>query len=158
MAPHPDPGTTTYETVGDRELVITRVFAAPVQAVFDAWTDPQLVPQWLGPAKHRMTTCVIDLQVGGTYRYVWSLADGGSMGMGGTFDELDAPHRFTSTETYDDFPGESVNTVELIQDGDRTVCRCSALYSSPEGLRGSLDSGMQGGIDEGYARLDTLLR
>lgn len=147
-------GSTAYELVGDRELIVTRVFAAPVAAVFDAWTNPAVLPHWLGPAKHEMVTCEIDLRVGGTYRYVWALAGGGTMGMGGTYEEVDAPHRLVATETFDDYPGESVNSMELTEEDGLTRCRTSILYSSAEGRDGAMASGMQGGIDEGYDRLD----
>ncbi|MDO9355837.1 MAG: SRPBCC domain-containing protein [Solirubrobacteraceae bacterium] len=150
------PGTTTYEEVGDRGLVITRVFAAPASAVFAAWTDPAHLPNWLGPAKHAMTVCEIDLRVGGGYRYEWQLAGGGALRMHGTYTEVDAPHRLVSTEIMDDFPGQSVNEMDLVEEEGVTICRCTVTYDTPESRAGALGSGMKGGIDEGYDRLDAI--
>jgi len=72
-------------TVGDRELAMTRVFDAPRNLVFDAFTKPELVRRWLlGPDGWSMPVCEIDLKVGGAYRYVWRRdTDGTEMGMGG---------------------------------------------------------------------------
>ena len=52
------------EGVGEREIVMTRSFAAPRQLVFDAWTKPDLVPRWMtGPAGWTMPVCKIDLRL-----------------------------------------------------------------------------------------------
>lgn len=60
----------------NRVLVITRRFNAPRELVFDAFTQPASVKQWmLGPPGHSMPICEIDLRVGGLWRYVWRLED-----------------------------------------------------------------------------------
>lgn len=157
MSTRTETGTTTYEEVGDRTLVITRVFAAPARFVFEAWTSPEHLPNWLGPARHEMVTCDVDLRVGGGYRYVWKLASGELMGMSGTYTEIDLPRRLVATETFDDFPGESVNEIDLVEQDSITTCRVTVTYSTPEGRAGSLASPMKTGIDEGYARLDRII-
>jgi uncharacterized protein YndB with AHSA1/START domain len=72
------------EARGERELVISRTFNAPVEMVFDAHTKPELVRQWLlGPEGWTMPVCEIDLRPGGRYRYVWKKEKtGDEMGMG----------------------------------------------------------------------------
>src|SRR4030095_16110241 len=81
--------------VGDREIAITRAFAAPRRLVFDAFTRPELVRRWLlGPPGWSTAVCEIDLRVGGRYRYVWRRDnDGGEMGMGGEYREIVVPER-----------------------------------------------------------------
>ena len=67
----------TLTTPSDREIAMTRVFAAPRRLVFDALTKPELVRRWLlGPPGWSMPVCDIDLRVGGTYRYEWRHSDG----------------------------------------------------------------------------------
>src|SRR5271167_1955115 len=90
-------------TPSDREIAMTRVFHAPRRLVFDAWTKPELVKQWLlGPPGWTMPVCEIDLRVGGTYRYVWRRdSDGSEMGMGGIFREIVPHERIVSTEVFD---------------------------------------------------------
>src|SRR6058998_2613091 len=90
-------------TRGDRELVMTRAFAAPRRMVFDAFTKPELVRRWLlGPPGWSMPVCEIDLRVGGSYRYVWKHdRTGEEMGMGGVFREIVRPERLVATERFD---------------------------------------------------------
>src|SRR3990172_6633378 len=93
----------------EREIVMTRVFAAPRQLVFDAHTKPELVKRWLlGPDGWSMPVCDIDLRVGGKYRYVWRRdRDGTEMGMGGVFREIVPPELIVATEKFDEswYPG-----------------------------------------------------
>jgi len=74
---------------GDREIVMTREFDAPRNLVFDAFTKPELIRQWLsGPPGWSMPVCEVDLRVGGKYRYVWRHTNGNQMGMGGVCREI----------------------------------------------------------------------
>jgi uncharacterized protein YndB with AHSA1/START domain len=76
--------TLQITTPSNREIAMTRVFDAPRRLVFDAFTKPELVKQWLlGPPGWSMPVCEIDLKVGGAYRYVWRHTNGKEMGMGG---------------------------------------------------------------------------
>ena len=70
-SPTKNPGNFRLTTRGDREIVMTRDFDAPRRLVFDAFTKPELVKQWLlGPPGWSMPVCEIDLRVGGAYRYL----------------------------------------------------------------------------------------
>src|SRR6202453_5526167 len=109
----------------DREIVVTRIFDAPRQLVFDAYTKPKLIQRWLlGPDGWSMPVCEIDLKVGGKYRYVWkSDSDGTEMGMGGVYREIVAPERLVCTEKFDEawYPGEAGGTIVLSEDGSKTT-------------------------------------
>src|SRR5688572_2935425 len=99
------PASLRVTTPSDREIVMTRLFDAPRQLVFDAWTRPELLKRWLlGPPGHDMIVCDIDLRVGGAYRFVWSNPDGTSFGLGGVYRELEAPARIVSTERFEEDP------------------------------------------------------
>jgi len=96
-------GTLQVSTRGDREIVMTRDFAAPRQLVFDAFTKPELVRRWLlGPPGWSMPVCEMDFRVGGSYRYVWRHEKGQEMGMGGVYREIVVPERIVSTEKFDE--------------------------------------------------------
>src|SRR2546430_2321535 len=88
-------GALKLTTPGERDIVMTRVFDAPCQLVFDAHTKPELVKRWLlGPPGWSMPVCEIDLRVGGKYRFVWRHdRNGTEMGMGGVYREIKAPER-----------------------------------------------------------------
>src|SRR5215510_10300091 len=125
-------GTLKLTTRGDREIVITRVFDAPRALVFDAFTKPELVRQWLlGPEGWTMPVCEIDLRVGGKYRYVWRKESiGQQMGMGGVFREVVRAEKLVATEKFDDawYPGEALGTTTFQQQGDVTKVKVAVLY------------------------------
>lgn len=156
-----NPGNLKLTTRGDREIVITRVFDAPRKLVFDAFTKPELVKQWLlGPDGWSMPVCEIDLKVGGKYRYVWRRdKDGTEMGMGGGYREIVAPERVVATEKFDQswYPGEAVGTFVLVEQGGKTTLTQTILYESREARDGVLKSGMEKGVVASYDRLAKLL-
>ena len=155
------PGNLKLTTRGDREIVITRAFDAPRKLVFDAFTRPELVKQWLlGPDGWSMPVCEIDLKVGGKYRYVWRRGkDGTEMGMGGFYREIVAPERIVATEKFDQswYPGEAVGTFVLIEQAGKTTLTETILYESREARDAVLKSGMEKGVVASYDRLAKLL-
>jgi len=151
-------GETTYATPSDREIVITRVVDAPRRLVFEAWTNPEHVPQWLlGPEGWTMPVCEIDLRVGGTWHYVWRKDDGAEMAMTGTYREIVPPERIVSTERWGPEWPETVNTVQLVEAAGRTTITITVLYPSKEARDMALQTGMKEGMNQGFARLDELL-
>ena len=156
-----NPGNLKLAIRGDREIVITRAFDALRKLVFDAFTKPELVKQWLlGPDGWSMPVCEIDLKVGGKYRYVWRRdKDGTEMGMGGVYREIVAPERIVATEKFDQswYPGEAVGTFVLIEQAGKTTLTETILYESREARDGVLKSGMEKGVVASYDRLEKLL-
>jgi uncharacterized protein YndB with AHSA1/START domain len=156
-----NPGNFNLTTRGDREIVMTRDFDASRRLVFDAFTKPELVKQWLlGPDGWSMPVCEIDLRVGGTYRYVWRhIAKGNEMGMSGVYREIAAPERIVATEKFDDawYPGEAVGTLVLSEQGAKTTVSQTVIYESREARDAVLKSGMEKGVAAGYDRLADLL-
>ena len=151
-------GETAFATPSDREIVITRVVDAPRRLVFEAWTNPEHVPQWLlGPEGWTMPVCEIDLRVGGTWRYVWRKDDGAEMAMSGIYREVVPPERIVSTERWGPEWPETVNTVQLVEAAGRTTITITVLYPSKEARDMALQTGMKEGMNAGFARLDELL-
>ncbi|HYS53524.1 MAG TPA: SRPBCC family protein [Thermoanaerobaculia bacterium] len=140
---------------------MTRAFEAPRHLVFDAFTKPELVKQWLlGPPGWSMPVCEIDLRVGGKYRYVWRHdRNGNEMGMGGVYREIVRPERIVNTESFDDpwYPGEAVGTLVLTEDRGRTTVTQTVLYASRDARDGVLKSPMESGVAASYDRLEGLL-
>ena len=146
---------------GDRDLVMTRAFDAPRTLVYDAHTKPELVRQWLlGPPGWSMPVCDMDVRVGGTYRWVWRHdTNKTEMGMGGVYREVKAPERLVSTEKFDEawYPGESLNTLVLVEQGGRTTLTQTMRYESREAREAVIKSGMEKGVAASYDRLDDVL-
>lgn len=162
-------GVTTYATPTDTQVVITRVVAAPRRLVFDAWTNPKYVPRWLsGLEGWTMPVCEIDLRPGGSFHYVWRGADGSEMGMRGSYKEIVPPERLVSTETWGPEmrpPGsevvewpETLNTLVLTEVGGRTTITLTVTYPSKAARDAALQTGMKDGMDQGFTRLDTVLK
>ena len=148
----------TITTPTDREIHIERVFEAPRDRVFAAFTDPELIPAWWGP---RDTTTVVDqmdVRAGGSWRFVIRNVDGSETGFRGTYREVTPPERIVQTFEWEGMPGHvSVETATFEDLGDRTKVTTVSLFHTPEERDGMLGSGMEGGMNETYARLDELL-
>ena len=156
---HPG-GTLTITTPSDREIVMTRAFDAPRQVVFDAYTKPEFVRQWLlGPPGWTMPVCEIDLRVGGGFRYLWQKAGGIAMGMRGVYLEIVVPERIVATEVFDQawYSGEAVGTVTFVEHHGRTTLSIRMRYDSQATRDGVLKSPMEEGVGAGFDRLAGLL-
>ena len=151
----------TITPSGDRDLVMTREFAAPRKLVYDAHTKPELVRQWLlGPPGWTMPVCEMDVRVGGKHRWVWRHATNKTeMGMGGVYREVKAPERLVTTEKFDEawYPGESLNTLVLTEKGGRTTLTQTMRYESPAAREAVIKSGMEKGVAASYDRLEEVL-
>lgn len=154
--------TLKVTTPTEREIVITRDFAAPRQQVFDALTKPELIKRWLlGSPDWSMPVCDIDFKVGGAYRWVWrNDTDGKEMGMGGVFREIVPPERFVATEKFDEawYPGEALVTNALVERDGKTTLTLTVRYESREARDTALKTDMSKGVGRSYDLLDELLR
>ena len=150
-------GTLKVTTPTDCEIVMTRVFDAPRHLVFDAFTKPELLKRWFGPRGWSLVVCEVDLRVGGTFRFVLRGPDGKEMGMRAVYREITPPDRSVHVESFDDYPGESVVTAVLVEQGGKTTFTASVLYSSREVRDAVLQSGMEHGAAESYDKLAELL-
>jgi uncharacterized protein YndB with AHSA1/START domain len=141
-------------------ITITREFDAPRELVFRAWTDPDLVVQWLGPKASRMRVKHWDCRTGGSWAYV----DGREgepdyASFYGSFHEVREPSRLVQTFTWEGAPdGVSLETLTLEElPGGRTRAVATSVVESFEIRDMILSSGMDVGVIEGYEKLDALL-
>lgn len=152
--------TVSVSTPSDLEIHVERMFDAPADLVFDCYTTPDLVRRWLnGPDDWSLGTCEIDLRPGGNYRYVWLGPDGESMGMVGTFHEIEPPTRLVTTEQFDDDygMGKMLITTVFHPEGERTRLRQTILCESKAQRDAAVASGMTDGMGISFASLDGLL-
>jgi len=144
----------------DRELRVTRTFAAPRALVFDCWTKEDLLKQWLtGPPGWSFATCTSDLRVGGQYRFVWKDQGSGTLGLTGTFREIARPGRLVSTEIFDQdwTGGETIVTILLTEDAGVTTLMQTIQYSSQAARDGAAGGGMTQGMEMGFQKLEEFL-
>jgi uncharacterized protein YndB with AHSA1/START domain len=111
---HKPHGQAVIEFPSDLEIVVTRVFDAPIELVFDVLTKPEHVRNWFAPFEDTMTVCSIDLRVGGDYHFVFVTEDGRECSFRGTYLEIERPNRTVETWRFDGWPDvEAVETVGL---------------------------------------------
>jgi uncharacterized protein YndB with AHSA1/START domain len=151
--------TTIYSEGGD--LVYERVFDAPRELVWRAHTDPELIPLWWGPRRYRTRVEMMDVRVGGKWRFVNVGEDGGEHAFYGEYLEVDPPSRMTWTFMFDvegvgPQGGPETLTLESLDDG-RTLLRAMSHMGSPEAIEAALATGMSQGAIETWDRLDELL-
>src|SRR4051812_33332594 len=151
-------GTLQVTTPTDREIVMTRVFDAPRQLVFDAFSKPELLKRWFGPRGWSLTVCEVDPRVGGGFRFVLRGPDGNEMGMRGVYRELVPPERSVHVESFDDYPGESEVTAVWVEQAGKTTMTATVRYPSPEVRDIVVRSGMEHGAAESYDKLAELLQ
>jgi uncharacterized protein YndB with AHSA1/START domain len=152
----------------DREVRVRRDFKAPRTLVWDAHTKPELVQRWmLGPPGWTMPVCEMDVRVGGSYRWRWkNVEDGKEFGFFGTFQDVDAPARLVHAENYD--PGDvggampsgepAIVTNEFTEAGGVTMLVVTMLFPSKQTRDGAVGTGMTGGMEIGYQRLDDMFK
>jgi uncharacterized protein YndB with AHSA1/START domain len=150
-------GTLTVTLPSDCEIALTRVFLAPRQLVYDAFSRPEILKRWFGPRGWSLVTCEVRAQVGGGFRFVLRAPDGREVGMRGVYHELSPPERSIHTESFDDFPGESRVTSVLVEHAGRTTLVVTILYPSKEVRDAVIASGMEHGAAESYDKLAEML-
>jgi uncharacterized protein YndB with AHSA1/START domain len=152
--------TEISATPGGREVVITRTFNAPRERVWEAFTNPELAKQWLGPRRLKMEIKEWDARAGGSYRYVHIDENGNEYGFHGVFHGLHKPSKAIQTFEFEGMPEQghvSLDTLLLEEVEGKTKVTTISVFQTPEDRDGMLQSGMEKGLNEGYERLDELL-
>jgi uncharacterized protein YndB with AHSA1/START domain len=142
-------------SVGDI-VVFERVFDAPRNAVFKAWTDPKQLAQWWGPRGFTNPVCEADVRPGGALRIVMRGPDGTEYPMGGTYLEIAPPERLVFTATVD-VKGirvlETHNIVTLTEQGGRTAMDLSVRVVKATAEATPMLAGMHAGWSQSLERL-----
>ena len=101
---------TNNETTAtsDREIVITRVFDAPRELVFQAWTQPDRLMRWWAPKGFTTPACTVDLRPGGAFHYCMRTPDGLEIWGIGIYRVIVEPERIIYTDAFADAEGNAV--------------------------------------------------
>jgi uncharacterized protein YndB with AHSA1/START domain len=137
---------------------IFRDFAGTPEQLFRAHTDPELFARWVGPDAGTVRIDHWDARTGGSFRYSGTYGDE-EFAFRGCFHEV-RPDRIVQTFTWEGMPdGVALETLAFEDLGDgRTRLHATSLCDSFEARDGWLQSGMEVGVNDGYAKLDGLLR
>ena len=143
---------------GVPQILTSRKVDAPRGLVFRAFTDPELLVQWLGPRRLTMEIDRYDVRDGGSWRYVHKEADGTEYGFHGVFHGEPSPDGFVQTFEFEGYPGHvQLDTATLEERDGTTTIRTNSVFQSIEDRDGMLQSGMEAGMKEGFERLDDVL-
>lgn len=149
--------TNSHHTLtlpSEREIVMTRVFDAPRERVFKAYTDPKAIPLWWGLRSQTTIVDQMDVRPGGVWRYVQRDANGNEEGFHGEYRELVPPERLSYTFEWEGLPGHIVvDTLTFEAQGGQTKVTATSVFASADDRDGMLASGMESGAAETWDRL-----
>jgi uncharacterized protein YndB with AHSA1/START domain len=143
---------------GVPQVITERTFDAPRDLVFRAFTEPDLLIQWLGPRRLKMVIDRFETGHGGSYRYLHRDDDGNEYAFRGVFHGEPSPDRLVQTFEWEGMPGHvSLDTATFEERDGRTIVRTNSVFQTVEDRDGMVGSGMADGMSEGYEQLDELL-
>lgn len=140
----------------DREMVFTRRFAAPIQRVWDAWTDREQAALWWGPKGFTTTTEAMEVRPGGQWRFVMHGPDGVDYPNLITYREVQSPKRLVFDHGDDQNPSWFVVTVDFTPEGDATTMVMRMQFNRAEDLENTKKYGIDGHRST-MSRLDSQL-
>jgi uncharacterized protein YndB with AHSA1/START domain len=137
---------------------IAREFNAPPELLYRAYSEPDLVKQWLGPRRLEMIIEKWDLRDGGSYRYIHRDEAGNDFGFHGVFHSTTLDNMVQTFE-FEGVPGHVALDKLSFEDlgGGRTMVRTHSVYQSVDDRDGMVQAGMADGVNEGFDRLEELL-
>lgn len=137
----------------------TREFDHPIAKLWRAFTEPELMAQWLGPRQYRVEQLELDARTGGHYRYVHVGDEGQAFGFRGVIHSVEEHQSITQTFEFEGLPGHvSLERAHFTELGDgRTRLELHSVFQSVEDRDGIIASGMQAGMADSYDRLEDLL-
>jgi uncharacterized protein YndB with AHSA1/START domain len=142
---------------GVQQIIITATVDAPVDLAFRAYTEPELVAQWLGPRGYETVIDRLEIRDGGRWRYVHRGGDGDDAAFHGVFHGTPSTDGIVQTFEYEGWPGRvSLDTVTFEERDGRTIVRTNSVFPSVEARDAMVEAGMAQGVEEGYERLDEL--
>jgi uncharacterized protein YndB with AHSA1/START domain len=155
--------TTTNSAVvtlpSDTQILITRVFDAPRQLVYRAYTTPELIRRWWAGDRGEVTSAEVDLRPGGSWRYVMIANAGFEVAFHGEYQEVIPGERVVATEIYEGAPdAAAVTTTTFTERDGRTTLSILVQHISRENRDLHLNSGMEAGMQESMNHLELVAR
>lgn len=149
---------TQFSQSSTREITMSRIFDAPREQLFKAYTDPKAIPAWWGPRYLTTTVEAMDVRPGGRWRYLQRDKEGNQYAFNGVYREVQPPERIVSTFEFEGAPGHIVIDTALFEDlGGRTRLTVTSLFDNAEDLAAMMSEGMEAGAVESWERLQEVL-
>jgi uncharacterized protein YndB with AHSA1/START domain len=150
---------TSVTTPSDTEIRVERVFEAPRELVWEVYTDPESMADWLGPRGLEVTIEEIDIRPGGSYRYTAVTPDDVRCPTYGEYLEVVPPRLLVLTVEVEGFgePWTQRVKLEAVDGGERTRIVEILTFASEEDRDIKLQAGMERGLIEGHDRIEELV-
>lgn len=153
------------------QVVMTRVFDAPVELVFKTMSDPTLIPKWWGPSRYTTTVDKFEFKVGGKWRYIQRDKDGNEFAFNGEYKEIIPNKKISDTFEYELMAGHILVETAVLEEvegglptlgasygkASKTRMTTTSQFASKEDLEGMIGSGMEGGSRETWERFAELV-
>lgn len=137
-----------------QEVILRREIDAPVDRVFDAFTDPERIAQWWGPSPYKTTVERMEVRAGGRWRFVQELPDGTAQAFHGVYHDAVRPQWVVSTFEYEGDPGRvRMETTTFNDRGNKTLLVQRTVFQSPEDRDAMMEQGLEEGARESLERL-----
>jgi uncharacterized protein YndB with AHSA1/START domain len=156
--------TTVATNVDEQALLIERVYNAPRELVFKAWSEPERLAQWWGPKGWTLPVCNVDFRLGGVWHYCMQGPDGEQSWGKAVYSEIVPPERIAYTDGFSDEAGNlnpdmpaMVISIDFVAEGDKTRMVSRAQFASKEDMESLLQMGMIEGLTQTLDRLDEYL-
>jgi uncharacterized protein YndB with AHSA1/START domain len=150
-------GTAKVTLPAADQILIERDFAAPAAMVWRALTEPELVRRWWHAKRGEVTTCEIDLRVGGSWRYAMRPFNGEEFAFYGEFLVIVANQKIIQTETFEPFPdATATNTTTLTERDGVTHLRTLVQHKTAQARDMHINSGMEAGMQDAFDLLEQL--
>jgi uncharacterized protein YndB with AHSA1/START domain len=155
MAADTTSGSAKVTLPADDQLLITREFDAPKHLVYKAYTTPELVRRWWTGERGEMTSCEIDLRVGGMWRYVMIAHGEFEVAFHGEYREIVPNEKIVTTEVFEGMSdAEAVDHVSFTEENGRTTLTMLVQHRNQEDRDAHINSGMEGGMQEAMDKLE----
>ena len=153
---------TTQAPYGERTITLTRIYDAPRELVWRAWTEAEHLARWFGPKYFSSSVPELDVRVGGALRIVMHGPDGNDYPMKGVFREVTPPSRLVFSNIAIDNDGnhllEGETTVILEEDGGRTKLTLHAHAKGLVPLAPQMLAGMEAGWSQSLDKMGQTFR
>ncbi|MES2726146.1 MAG: SRPBCC family protein [Bacteroidota bacterium] len=145
---------------GKQELFIEREFNAPRALVYEAFSSPELLLQWVGPSNLSMKIEKLENKSHGSWRFIHTDDAGNEYGFNGVIHEIEEPARIIRTFEFEGLPEKGHVSLEFLTLEELPNNRCKlhiqSIFKSVADRDGLVQSGMEGGMNEGFDKLDKI--
>ncbi|MFO7448392.1 MAG: SRPBCC family protein [Ignavibacteriaceae bacterium] len=143
---------------GKQEVYFTRTFDAPRELVYQAYTDPDMIPKWWGLKFFKTTVEIMDVWEGGMWRFVHTDPNGKKHAFHGFYHSIEPPEKLVYTFEFEDMPGcVFLETVTFEELDEKTKVTNKSVFQSVEDRDSMINAGMESAAAESMDSLEELL-